>query len=269
MRHNVAISTLFACLIGLATADGTDNNLGQENSSSNASLVFNPLTTYPVFQLTPNAATTFTFENHTVLNVNTVKLKRYDPKGAENGQNDEIVTEYSGAATGAPATAIGEEKPSLNLSDHTVLIQWTQDVSDYYNKLFYVECEWTNSVGAGNSTSEIFAPYQETNTIAKTLYLDQKDKARDFHSQEAIAARGELFTATPSPPSPTKNAGNDVFHAYGQSTRQHHWHIESYKSWPKPRGYHWHRCGRLCSRSHHSGCSGMVLLLPPMPQPED
>ncbi|KAI1369552.1 hypothetical protein F5Y08DRAFT_97010 [Xylaria arbuscula] len=203
MRHNVAISTLFACLIGLATADGTDN-LGQENSSSNASLVFNPLTTYPVFQLTPNAATTFTFENHTVLNVNTVKLKRYDPKGAENGQNDEIVTEYSGAATGAPATTIGEEKPSLNLSDHTVLIQWTQDVSDYYNKLFYVECEWTNSVGAGNSTSEIFAPYQETNTIAKTLYLDQKDKARDFHSQEAIAARGELFTATPSPPSPTK-----------------------------------------------------------------
>ncbi|KAI1347398.1 hypothetical protein F5Y01DRAFT_247029 [Xylaria sp. FL0043] len=177
MRHNVAITTLVACLIGLSAADETGeiilrgNDLGAGAGTSASQVVlFDALPTPAIISQFNTPTTTFVFTAHNVT-IETVKLKKYNTTGSADGHDDTPIKEYTIYHQPSPPTAnVGVGGPDstradtegihMQLNNDSVVVEWGDESYFLYHPL-YLECEWRNKSFSGSSTSQLFVVFDK------------------------------------------------------------------------------------------------------------
>ncbi|KAI1430132.1 hypothetical protein F5Y12DRAFT_2951 [Xylaria sp. FL1777] len=198
MRHNVAISTLLASLIGLSAADETgefilrEGGLGAGTSPSQVVSFQAPITP-AIISLDNYLTTTFPLEANNVM-IDTVTLRIYNTSGSNDGSDDLIfITESD--------QSLPEGKDTrLTFYSNSVVVEWGLD-HDYLDKPLYLECEWNNASSRGTSTSQIFVVF-DTDQQKAMETLQQTGKAGDS-SAGAPPARDQVINSSPSPPPST------------------------------------------------------------------
>ncbi|KAI1276157.1 hypothetical protein F5Y07DRAFT_142431 [Xylaria sp. FL0933] len=216
MRHNVAITTLVACLIGLSAADETreiilrGNDLGAGAGTSASQVVlFDALPTPAIISQFNTPTTTFVFTAHNVT-IEAVKLKKYNTTGSAKGDDDTPIKEYTiYQQPSPPASTVGVGEPDLTradtegihiqLNNESIVVEWGDESYFLYHPL-YLECEWKNKSFSGSSTSQLFVVFDK-DPAAATSNLTA---VSNTNGGIAPPARQEIVNLIPnSPPGTT------------------------------------------------------------------
>ncbi|KAI1294524.1 hypothetical protein F5Y03DRAFT_399456 [Xylaria venustula] len=204
MRHNVAISTFLASLIGLSASDQMaevilrNSELEAETSTSQV-VSFAALPTPAVISRSDIASKPFAFVAEDDVLINTARLMIYDVNGTADGSNDKSVadatanqpsTPTTAPTIGGPASSRSEEPDiSLTLMNGSVVVTWgepSHSDDHYLYQPLYLKCEWGNSSVTGDSTSQLFVVYGTNQTKAEAVLQD-------------LASAGDATAGTPSP----------------------------------------------------------------------
>ncbi|KAI0459599.1 hypothetical protein F5B21DRAFT_249694 [Xylaria acuta] len=224
MRPNAAISGLLACSIRISAAGTTERlalrqdvgmTVPKQNSIITVTQTYPPLSPQPVI---PQAGgLTLWFDTHGA-EISTVRLKLFNTTGPSNGDGDQpiantvfhpsvstsdadgkVMLNSDDGRTGPSFTKHGLLKSGLN---NSVIIAWDKNDRTISDQPLYLECEWTRSTSAGNSTTQPFAFYENDPSLA----------ARRLEAIGAGSlgdpARQETSTVTPT--SPTASTSPEV-----------------------------------------------------------
>ncbi|KAK5628271.1 hypothetical protein RRF57_003986 [Xylaria bambusicola] len=242
MRHNVAIYTLFACLMGVSVADQHDIGLGEE-----------PVMTFngPANQVFGRFAYNRPLDFHTddAVTINRIRLQQFNKSGDKYGNGDRLIalaiisvdnslgsattpttpttptTTANPSVTNATLTREivlseiwnkGRQANSFNLvNNNTISIEWSRtDTSpDWLTQPLYLKCEWTSSTDTGNSTSQLFAAIDNDSQEQEAVKNLQESGRDEITNGKAQAARDEFktpiqpsSTITPNAPTATPSA---------------------------------------------------------------
>ncbi|KAH8167119.1 hypothetical protein CIB48_g1104 [Xylaria polymorpha] len=215
MRPNVAISGLLACSIGISAApnDGPGLTVPRPNSIVTIQYSETPLPNPPVIPRSSSLAFEFTTDGATI---NTVKLKIYDSTGRDNGNGDDDQTIANVTFPTFVSTSGPDRNVMLNLDERgtgivpmllthgndSISIEWVNGDNltyDYHDKPLYLECEWTKSPNSGNSTSQLFAVYDDDEDKIHVLSILEGVRGRE---NVGAPARSETVSSTPTSPTP-------------------------------------------------------------------
>ncbi|KAI0432630.1 hypothetical protein F5Y09DRAFT_137068 [Xylaria sp. FL1042] len=237
MRHNVAISTLVACLIGLSAADeagdiilrrdGLGPGLGTGTSPSQV-VTFDALQ-QPAIISKALVQTTFTFTANDVV-VDAVRLKEFNKTKSPDGHDDTVLqtatglqptTPTAGGTNRAELSRLDTDELRLQFGNSTVVVEWGDGSHPlpYLYKPVYLECEWKNSSVSGESTSQIFVVH-DGNTGEATDVLNDTDRANDTTAGVPPPARDEITSSISSSPPATTSTTTITTTATGSSTAQ-------------------------------------------------
>ncbi|KAI0969935.1 hypothetical protein F4678DRAFT_141504 [Xylaria arbuscula] len=219
MRHNVAISTFLASLIGLSASDQTGevilrNNELEAGTSTSQVVSFAPLET-PVLSRSEIAPKSFAFVADDDVHINTARLMRYDVNGTEDGRDDTSLVDVTANQASTPTTPPTTSAPALSRSEEpnitlalmnsSVVVTWSElsHSDDVYLYLpLYLKCEWSNSSATGDSTSQLFVVYGINKTKAEEA-LQGLPNTGNTTAGTPSPARGQIVSPVANSPPPT------------------------------------------------------------------